>query len=424
MIISHCKSMPSEVSAYLKDPHSCGLYELELIWVEDGGISNDLWELYEKQNTIIPDLTSDKNLVEHVAMYEEIHMKISPLGTILKSLTIVDQGEFDLALKKDGYGVITLLRDVATRSAIKKKYADAIAHYNAAIAANEDEFVFKINDITYINGNYLKFINGPRDSESIKIAGLKKSILEDIGGLYMKAGKALSYTVRRLFSPDVELYVMYWPLIIEWHGSYYSERKYKRNFEKIYDELSEQKFGNVITDLGLISEDYFTEMYETLFREECPKRLTLGQKVDQIVSKTRDIVTTPVRDVVWSDLFAIINTTNCDHESIRHSMREIVKATKASRDYQDRKLKHHNSLNWENSVFPSPVSESIDEFIRIRNSAAHKSRYPVGEYEAIRAIVSLTKIINWWKQCKVSIDFDKTHQEVLQELIGRVRGMV
>ena len=75
------------------------------------------------------------------------------------------------------------------------------------------------------------------------------------------------------------------------------------------------------------------------------------------------------------------------------------------------------------SVFPKYLKENINELIRYRNATSHKSRIPIGNYEALRTVYCCITLLMWWINEKRSIIWKDTQDIILQNSIERNTGV-
>jgi hypothetical protein len=68
---------------------------------------------------------------------------------------------------------------------------------------------------------------------------------------------------------------------------------------------------------------------------------------------------------------------------------------------------------------PMRIRDNLNEVIRNRNAASHKTRVPLGNFEALRTLFCLTSFLIWWRHEKSTIDWSQDKLAALQSAIDR-----
>jgi hypothetical protein len=75
----------------------------------------------------------------------------------------------------------------------------------------------------------------------------------------------------------------------------------------------------------------------------------------------------------------------------------------------------HKEINL--SVFPTKIQSNFNELLRYRNATSHKSRIPIGSYEAIRSIYCAITMLLWWNEERSMICWTDSKEEIIGKII-------
>ena len=160
-----------------------------------------------------------------------------------------------------------------------------------------------------------------------------------------------------------------------------------------------------------------------MFREKVTSKLTLGQVFDKISRRINEKYSTDVEKPSINPHFEKVNSLidDCDgngemtEDMLKHN-REIIALIDSFKKYYDHKFKIVNNAINNISVFPKQILDSIEDLIRYRNAASHKTRIPIGEFEATKCFLNFYRLINWWNHEIESIDWKKNQDEIIEYL--------
>ena len=175
----------------------------------------------------------------------------------------------------------------------------------------------------------------------------------------------------------------------------------------------------------MICEEYLQEIYETYFRDELPKNLTIGETFDLIHSAIREVYapqepTAPEPQPIYDSLRALFqDQTKLTAVSLAAVVREAVNYSKASNKHIAFLMKKMAGQSIEKSVFNPAMRKNVEEVIRYRNAASHKTRVPVGEYEASRAIYCCVALLLWWRREIDNTNWDNSQATILDAAVLR-----
>ena len=75
------------------------------------------------------------------------------------------------------------------------------------------------------------------------------------------------------------------------------------------------------------------------------------------------------------------------------------------------------------SIFPKYLRENINDLIRYRNATSHKSRIPIGNYEALRTVYCCITLLMWWDNEKKATNWKDDEEIILKDSIERNTGI-
>lgn len=244
-----------------------------------------------------------------------------------------------------------------------------------------------------------------------------------------KIGKISDETVRPVYSPEELVFAPYFVLLKIAFPFLIGDIHSKELFGRAFEEYSRNEFTNCVTTIGLISEDYLTQVYETFFRDVCPKGLTLGQVYDLIHSSiARRFHSEPksLADLtpIYNRIRDLMKLEESDPQSVRSKQlmllsRMLLNGMKEDREYFQQIIAGLNKKTETKSCFPKYLRENLNELIRHRNAASHKTRIPIGPYEALRTVYCLISLYIWWDNEKRSIEWKDDPETILSESIER-----
>ena len=263
---------------------------------------------------------------------------------------------------------------------------------------------------------------------------MDSSNLEKINIFLTKLGKVSDCKITPIFSPEETVFSPYFSFLGVAYPHFIDEENVKRLFEKSINEYREGNHSYCVSTIGLIAEDYLTQIYETFYRDVCPKRLTLGQTFDLINNKLKQefqVQSNPIPEI--KPLYRRIEELNKDlingeeSEILKETlklMREILYYIQNEKKYtryliENRQQKKENNI----SVFPYYLTENVKELIRYRNATSHNSRIPIFNYEALRTVYCCITLVMWWINEKNKIDWEDDQETILKKSIERNTGI-
>ncbi|MBI3875808.1 MAG: hypothetical protein HY300_07585 [Verrucomicrobia bacterium] len=202
-------------------------------------------------------------------------------------------------------------------------------------------------------------------------------------------------------------------------------------FQKAFTEYENSEFANCVESLGLVAEDYLVQIYETIFRDACPKRVRLAQINDRINGLVRQRVQTTAAAspgsspaIQWvSELLERVSP-EATPESIKESLLSLREAVGLLRE-ERRPARPVTTPEREPrgpNIFPPNVADNLDELIGYCNDAADKYRVPIDSHEALRTMFCLITLILWWEAELQRIDWKRDADTILKGVVQRSSG--
>jgi len=261
---------------------------------------------------------------------------------------------------------------------LKEKYKDAFDYFKEniffedfnSLVSNKKLMRIKDGFFTFEEDNFYETGN-EMGMNKIFLASTDLESLEKLKNFYEKVGKIYSPEIVPIFSPEEEVFRPYFKLLEPVYKTFIDNFNIQRLFSKSIDEYNdENNFSHCISTIGLITEDYLTQIFETLFRDICPKGLTLGSLYDLIHKKINqkfggDKIEKPKINLVSN----LLNQLTLKKDLV--SIDEILKLNKEILDYikADDKFIYKTLESFSNkqenlSIFPPILNSNINELIK------------------------------------------------------------
>lgn len=226
------------------------------------------------------------------------------------------------------------------------------------------------------------------------------------------------------FSPEEEVFAPYFNLLHMAHELLIPQEHLQPFVLKAIANFNEANFTDCVSAIGLASEDVLTQIYETLYREQLTKGLTLGQLADELhikaiakIKKKED--TPPDLSLIYPEIKAAIEDVNLTAARSLELLRKVLTTTIESNKHILSRVDKIGKQEKKISIWPDNVNHAVTELIRYRNAASHKSRIPIGPMECRRAAYSFVVLIRWWLRERTLIDWSKNPDEIIRMCIDR-----
>jgi hypothetical protein len=290
----------------------------------------------------------------------------------------------------------------------------------------EDHEPFINDDNPYFLKTGAIFVHvGPRDGrESVKISSLDKASLESFASFLQACGATAAPDIERAFAPEEVLLAPYFAYLRSTFEHIIDDRRIRSPLRQAFGYYKAADFQHCISTLGIIAEDYFTQIYSTFFREPCQIGWTLGQTYDQVHSRLRELLEAPKQEPFsLDDLYDLAKKTqaldrNVESETLADAIRRIANVIKRDRAVFQERIEQIKNKPRSRSIFQKYLQDNIEELIRNRNAASHKTRIPLGNYEAEKTLYSLVSIIFWWTRLKKNLPWTDSKMDIIHFAIA------
>ena len=423
------------ILSYLEDPVRVGLWRLSATWISNGGVSSDLWNDIEKEiggRDVIQIQTGKRERKLRITKEwkEEIHTRVCDRITFLMTLfqflaqQASGQAEDQEASETDSDEDQTVL-DLIDTQAIAAKCGDAIEFFDKKILHPSFQPKTIRNTVTRIKSGPYILLNGPIDeSRSINLISWSREPLEAIAQFLKLIGKIADIELMPVFSPEEEAFAPYFDLFGLAREHLVRQEHLGPIVDKALGNFYENNFTEAISALGLAGEDVLTQIFETLFREQLHKGLTLGQLVDEINNRVsahfpKKEEVPPDISILYADIKQAIDSEYRDDAVTLNILRKTIGQLIESNKFLTNKIDKIGQTEKRISIFPTRVQLMLTELIRYRNAASHRSRVPLGPYECRRAAFAFVVLYSWWDREKRVIDWSHSPSEIVVDCAKR-----
>lgn len=421
----------TKVCAYLEDPVACGLWRMEATWIPFGGISSALTSALEleiagKEMLVI----SSGKRVRRIKINEA--WKSNTQRNICLSLSFIlhlfnylasDPAE-EIRDYSEEHEFLELLLDIIDIQKIRDSYAPQIKFFKENIWLEQFRPVFQIDKPARVKTGALIVTEAPRDNNIIAALSWDGAPLVALRDFLSSLGKIEEGTVMPVFSPEEHIFAPYFTLLGLAASTLIKQQHLRPLVEKAISNFQHDEFIDCVGTIGLAAEDVLTQIFETLFREQLVKGLTLGQLLDEINSRAaakfkKKDEAPPDLSHMYTEIKAAIDDPNADVTRALSLLRQLVTISIELQKFSNKKIENLSKKERAFSIFPEKLNANVVELIRYRNAASHKSRVPVGPNECRRAAFSFVALNTWWAKEKVAIDWSQSAEQILKSCVDR-----
>jgi hypothetical protein len=248
--------------------------------------------------------------------------------------------------------------------------------------------------------------------------------LSDLVEFLQLIGSVGKVVLLPVFSPEEEVFSPYFDLLAMAHDVVIPQEHLQPLIEKAMNNFKEKNFTDCVSALGLSAEDVLTQIFETLYREQHTKGLTLGQLADEIQNRAalkfkKKEESPPEYSSLYPELKQAIEDPNLSPAKAVELMRKLLSLSQEVNRHTQLRIDRIGRPEKRISLWPEMVNHSIVELIRYRNAASHKSRIPIGPMECRRAAYSFVVLISWWLRERSQIDWSKSADEILKDSVEK-----
>jgi hypothetical protein len=308
----------------------------------------------------------------------------------------------------------------------KEEYQDAYQIFTDSIFFDKLVTSIQPRRLSKISKGF--FVLDELNKENISISSLDIEFIKILEEFLLKLGMIYEPKIERIFSPEEILLDTYTTYVSAIQETILEQKIFRNLISKAISEYDDQNYPISVGTIGIMCEDILIQIYETLFREEADKSLTLGQRYDNIIEKIKKLFPEEEKikkmdtNLLFNEINNLINevgTSENDHiqKNTLELVRKITQIIKDQNLNTEEMIKKafHREANF--SLFPKKIQSNFYELLRYRNATSHKSRIPIGSYEAQRSIYCAITIILWWNEKKGNICWTKSIDEIIEEII-------
>ena len=422
-----------KICEYLENPIKTGLWNLKIGWKE--GISKEIKEelkqVFLKSDAVEVPSSNRKIKINLKKINQENFLDKTERVTFIFNLFAYmvfleskdESLETYLEMEDSEDKIIFNLIDVEK---LKKKYLKAYDFFKNKIYFDGFKTAVWDREIVKLKQGFFLYERDYEASEKdfskkILLISLNLEDLELLRDFYLLLNKIEVIYLNPIYSPEEEVFTPYFSFLEQAYEEFIDNSNILRFVEKSIYEYSEENYSNCISAIGLIAEENLVQIYETLFRDICPKRLSLGQLYDQIgieISRRLKLNKPPKPDFsLVSDRIKEIGQKVPDNKNLFKLIIEFFKTNKKIQEYNENLIISIKNPVKEISIFPKRLRENMDELIKNRNAISHRSRIPIGNYEALRTMYCSIYLILWWKKQKDEINWKKNPEEIIKFLV-------
>jgi RNA-binding protein YhbY len=402
--------------------------------VEESGISLDVWadlerELNDKETIQIKSGKRERKIRITDDLKDELKTnvfgKITFLMVLFKFLAQESAGqpETDGTIASD-VEEEQLILDIIDTKALGAKYADALKYFQNNLWHENFSPTIRADVITRLKTGGLILLKGPRDGTSLVFISWAQEPLQSILTFLEMLGKTAKPNLLPVFSPEEEAFAPYLDLLGMVQSHLVTQDHLRPVISKALSNFSESNFTDAVSSIGLAAEDVLTQVFETLFRDQLNKGLTLGQLLDEIHSRAGQVLvkkedSPPDLASLFPDIKKALETEATDQKHGLEVMRRMLAQVIESNKHLHGRIDKIGRVERRVSVFPDKVAHLLTELIRFRNAASHRSRIPIGPYECRRSAYAFVVLYTWWDRERKAIDWTKPPREILLDCIHR-----
>ena len=423
---------------YLNNPTNTGYWLFSAKWIKESPFGKFVWNEFEsKYQSNQEDKKGIKAKISTLSDEQLKDLKFSVFNRVSFALALFNSiYDFEMDSNNSSKQIsldYRIMFETIDLRRIKKEFNKAYDLFVENI--KRDDIFPKINrqELFLTKTGYIFVVDDfglrNRSRDELIYGSLLPNPINELVLFLKELGCVTDFSIRQIFSPEEKLFQPYFLLCREFNSNILIDNRLRPLFLQSFDEYGNRRYESSISKIGLIAEDYLIQIYETIFRDSCPKYLTLGQVYDSIQSKVnklfqKDQPQKPDIDKLYrtinNQISNIDSGTPIESIEILKTIREILNFIREDRLFElglihEIQLKQVQS----NSIFPQYIRDNLIELIKYRNAASHKSRIPLSEFEAIRTLYCLVSLVVWWNKELSKIEWSDDQIVIIQKIIDR-----
>lgn len=422
------------IANYLNNPVSAGLWRLNAEWKKDSGISNQIWAEVQKEieNKDVLTIASGKRerkikITEEWKneIREETQNNITFFLTLFSYLVESENVGSDLVREFSATHELTqLILDIVPTKSIIEQYSEAYKFFKENIWFASMEPRVRVKEITKLKNGAFVTTKGPRTNGYLSAISWSGEPLKNLLRFLELLQKVDMASLMPIYSPEEEVFEPYFDLLEISYPYLVTQEHLRPLFRKSITHYKDGNFSDCVSATGLLAEDLLTQVYETLFREQFSKGLTLGQLADAISTRVDSYFqpaegSAPDFTNLYQEIKHALESDSELGKAALEKIRKLLTLIIENNKYISTKIDGIGKQRQKRSVFPDRVIRSINELIKYRNASSHKSRIPIGPYESTRSIYSFMIFLIWWEQEKKTINWDLSAEDIIKNCANK-----
>lgn len=438
----------SRICQYLENPTKSGFWVLELNWNNKGNIIESITEqlkpIIEQLGSQQPSVeeTDEENETEGIQLSQELETieenvnKLSFIFELFHYITYLDSGKEHYPFFRSHYMDNIIIPRLGIRK-IKEDYSEAydyfereinfdafypIIYYNM-VSRLKDDFIIATDFNSYADTQFKRFF-----------ISFNPIPLEKLQAFLSKIGIATDIKIQLVFSPEEKVFEPYITILKASYSYLIREKRILNIFDKSFKGYEDNNYEYCISNLGIIAEDYLTQVYETFFRESIYKKLSMGETYNLINSSIAkkfqpETKSSPNINLLYDKIRKLLEidpsqvtidiSNDTRNEEILRLIRDVIYFIQEDKKYIMSRLDDIEKNDSTISVFPRYLKENITELIKYRNSISHNSRILIGQYEAQRAVFCCMTLLMWWMKEIDIINWKDDQDTIIKKAIIR-----
>ena len=420
-----------KICKFLKNPTSCGLWVLKGTWLGNKGITHE----------VIKELTANEELKKKLKekdwknILKKGSRELRKITDILMLFVYMNYSNPDDREKYNysdvGLSAQPLIENLDFKG-FRKKHSKELSYFKNQILVEgfvprvtENEFLYTRSGLVLYRSQ--EIVDEKVQKKTFWMMSLEAGPLEKLASFFDSLGKISDYTIYPIYSPEEAVLEPYVSFLNLGKEKFLEKGKIRSLIDQSISIFGGKNYPYCISTIGLVLEEQITQIYETLFRKKCQQELMLGELVDLIRREVRKKfeVVEPKKMVDFGNMYKRINELLKETPSENKTVKDILTINRdiltLIRENNKRFLpKPSSSQKSESlSIFPKNLREGIDELIMYRNAISHRSRIPIGRFEAVKSIFHISSLIMWWEDEKKAINWKEKPDTIIVEMVKR-----
>ena len=422
---------------YLVEPTRAGIWSFSGIWEPNSQISKSIWNEIEplfapSENEDAPPNRRHPGISfspdQERPFRDRIFNKMTFILYLFTRLS-ADKHANSHLLMSDTSSIDQAVTNLINLDKIRSEHSEALDYFKNEIYFDGFLPSFRIARPHRFKNGIAFLIKNVHSDDGFEIFSTERSALQPLFEFMKMLGKTSDGHVMPVFSPEERVFSPYFALLEAAFPYCVQDESVRPAFVRAFSDYRAENFAGCVRNLGVIGEDYLVQIYETYFREPCPKGLTLGQVFDLINRRVSDKFKKPPKptpDVnpIFERIRELLSNapttpSTKDHENILKVLRDMMNLIKDERARMFELISDISKEPINASLLPKSLRENMIDLIRYRNAVSHRSRVVIGSYEALRSVYICVTLMLWWSAEKRITNWSATQEEIVMKAAAR-----